>query len=153
MSERKRGARETRSSSSSLAAGGAAASGGGAAMSSAKKAKQSLPAPPAAESNGHPSAIIAPRCTYASSKGAEECPHIMVRGICTHLFGRRGTRPGSSKEDNGAQLDIFFLVRCVREPLLGDSQISWKNWLFFSLMDDVTLQLAAGISAVRCRAH
>lgn len=80
MSERKRGARETRSSSSSSAAGGAAASGG-AAMSSAKKARQAAPAPAAAaESNGHPSAIIAPRCTYARGKGAEECPHIMVRG-------------------------------------------------------------------------
>lgn len=50
-------------------------------MSSAKKAKQSVPAPPAAAAaeNGHPSAIIAPHCTYTSSKGAEECPHIMVR--------------------------------------------------------------------------
>eukprot|EP00903_Cladosiphon_okamuranus_P005672 g5635.t1 len=51
-------------------------------MSTAKKARQSPPAPRAAaaeaESNGHPSAIISPRCTYASSKGAEECPHIMT---------------------------------------------------------------------------
>lgn len=53
-------------------------------MSSAKKARHSVLDGAAAtavngDSNGHPSAIIAPRCTYAGSKGAEECPHIMVR--------------------------------------------------------------------------
>ncbi|CAM9311636.1 unnamed protein product, partial [Pylaiella littoralis] len=51
-------------------------------MSSAKKARHSVLDGAAAtavngDSNGHPSAIIAPRCTYAGSKGAEECPHIM----------------------------------------------------------------------------
>lgn len=29
--------------------------------------------------NGHPSAIIAPRCTYGLD-GAKECPHVMVSG-------------------------------------------------------------------------
>jgi len=83
MSERKRGAREARSSSSSAKGSGENSTPGVAAtnMSSAKKARQSAPEPAAAaaDSNGHPSAIIAPRCTYATSKGAEECPHIMVR--------------------------------------------------------------------------
>lgn len=118
MSDRKRGARETKSSSPSLAVVGAAPSGG-AAMSSAKKARQSAPpatSSAAAESNGHPSAIIAPRCTYASSKGAEECPHIMVRGSaprCLAVVAAAWLL--ESKRQPRAVGYIFFLIRDARE--------------------------------------
>ncbi|CBN74554.1 Cystathionine beta-synthase [Ectocarpus siliculosus] len=53
-------------------------------MSSAKKARHTVAsssAPPDdgnGTSNGHPSAIIAPRCTYSTSKASEKCPHIMA---------------------------------------------------------------------------
>lgn len=56
---------------------------GSVAMSSAKKPRHSDPTPEVDENgsaNGHPSAIIAPRCTYSPSKAPAECPHVMVSG-------------------------------------------------------------------------
>lgn len=65
--------------------GGSGIRGSGAAPSdamNAKRAKQVAPRLARADSstsNGHPSAIIAPLCTYPAVE-AQGCPHTMVRG-------------------------------------------------------------------------
>lgn len=83
---RKRGAGGERGvSSSGGGSGGSGIYGSGAAPSNAmnpKRAKQVAPRLARADSstsNGHPSAIIAPLCTYPAVE-AEGCPHTMVRG-------------------------------------------------------------------------
>lgn len=84
---RKRGAGGERAVDSSGGGGsGSGIDGGGAASScamNAKRAKQVAPQLARADSsisNGHPSAIIAPLCTYTASN-AQACPHTMVRII------------------------------------------------------------------------